>query len=138
MKVAEGMSERVLMIGPAHTLREAARMIAARLAQPWSSTPNTRASASSPSATSSTRWQRGKDPDTELAAQHCTQDLVYAARDWTLEEATVTMVHGGFRHLMVVEGHEVIGLLSMRDIVRVRSMARVPSQAAQSDTLVTS
>jgi hypothetical protein len=30
MKVAEGMSERVLMIGPAHTLREAARMMAAR------------------------------------------------------------------------------------------------------------
>ena len=29
MKVAEGMSERVLMIGPAHTLREAARMMAA-------------------------------------------------------------------------------------------------------------
>jgi len=71
-----------------------------------------------------------------LAAQHCTQDLVYAARDWTLEDAAVAMVRGGFRHLVVVEGHEVIGLLSMRDIVRVWSMARVPSQAARGDTLV--
>jgi CBS domain-containing protein len=29
------------------------------------------------------------------------------------------MVHSGFRHLVVVEGNEVTGLLSMRDIVRV-------------------
>jgi hypothetical protein len=28
------------------------------------------------------------------------------------------MVRGGFRHLVVVEGHDVAGLLSMRDIVR--------------------
>jgi signal-transduction protein with cAMP-binding, CBS, and nucleotidyltransferase domain len=28
------------------------------------------------------------------------------------------MVRGGFRHLVVVEGNDVAGLLSMRDIVR--------------------
>jgi signal-transduction protein with cAMP-binding, CBS, and nucleotidyltransferase domain len=28
------------------------------------------------------------------------------------------MVKGGFRHLVVVEDHDVAGLLSMRDIVR--------------------
>jgi hypothetical protein len=30
---------------------------------------------------------------------------------------------------VVVEGHEVVGLLSMRDIVRVWSAVRVPAQA---------
>ena len=30
MKVEDGMSEQILAIGPAHTLREAARMMAAR------------------------------------------------------------------------------------------------------------
>jgi signal-transduction protein with cAMP-binding, CBS, and nucleotidyltransferase domain len=35
-----------------------------------------------------------------------------------LEEAAVTMVQRSFRHLVVVEGGDVIGLLSMRDIVR--------------------
>lgn len=80
----------------------------------------------------------GENPDEELAAQHCTQDLVFAARDWTLEDAAAAMVRGGFRHLVVVEGHEVIGLLSMRDIVRAWSAVHVPAQASTSDTLVRS
>jgi CBS domain-containing protein len=78
----------------------------------------------------------GENPDVELAAQHCTQDLVFAAPDWTLEEAAAAMVRGGFRHLVVVQGHDVVGLLSMRDIVRVWSAARVPAQATPSNTLV--
>ena len=61
----------------------------------------------------------GEDPDTELVAQHRTVDVVFAAPDWTLQQAAETMVRSGFRHLVVVDGHEVTGLLSMRDIVRV-------------------
>lgn len=71
-----------------------------------------------------------ENPGTETAGEHCTQDVVFAARGWTLEEAAATMVRGGFRHLVVVEGHEVVGLLSMRDIVRCWAAARVPAQAA--------
>ena len=36
----------------------------------------------------------------------------------SLEEAAVAMVRGGFRHLVVTDGGEVAGLLSMRDVVR--------------------
>ena len=32
--------------------------------------------------------------------------------------AAAAMVRGNFRHLVVIEDNEVIGLLSMRDIVR--------------------
>jgi CBS domain-containing protein len=35
----------------------------------------------------------------------------------TLEHATVLMLHGGFRHLPIVEGERVVGMLSMRDLV---------------------
>jgi CBS domain-containing protein len=80
----------------------------------------------------------GESPDTECAAGHCTQDLVFASREWTLEEAAGAMVRGGFRHLVVVDGQEVVGLLSMRDIVRAWSALRVPSQGATGVTLVTS
>ena len=60
----------------------------------------------------------GEDPDAELVAQHRTEQLVYASPDWTLEDAAAAMVRGGFRHLVVIEGNDVAGLLSMRDIVR--------------------
>jgi CBS domain-containing protein len=72
----------------------------------------------------------GQDPDTELVAQHRTVDVVFAAPDWTLQQAAETMVRSGFRHLVVVEGQNVIGLLSMRDIVRVWAEATEPVAGA--------
>ena len=51
-------------------------------------------------------------------AEHLSSDLTFAAPDWSLERAAEAMVRGGFRHLVVVEGGEMIGVLSMRDIVR--------------------
>ena len=58
-------------------------------------------------------------------------DVVFASPDWTLQQAAETMVRAGFRHLVVVEGGEVIGLLSMRDIVRVWADAPAPVAQAQ-------
>jgi CBS domain-containing protein len=129
-KVEDGMSAQVLSIGPAHTLREAARMMAARRV-------GAAVIVNHDDAGIGILTERdillsvaaGQSPDTEAAGDHCTQDLVFAARDWTMEEAAAAMVRGGFRHLVVVEGNEVVGLLSMRDIVRVWSAARVPAQA---------
>ena len=36
----------------------------------------------------------------------------------TLEHAAVVMVHGGFRHLPVAEGDDVVGIVSMRDVMK--------------------
>jgi signal-transduction protein with cAMP-binding, CBS, and nucleotidyltransferase domain len=60
----------------------------------------------------------GESPDEERVADHLTSELTFAAPEWSLEQAAVAMVRGGFRHLIVVEGAEIIGMLSMRDIVR--------------------
>jgi CBS domain-containing protein len=38
----------------------------------------------------------------------------------TVEDALRRMVDGGFRHLPVVEGDRVVGMLSMRDLSRAR------------------
>jgi CBS domain-containing protein len=51
--------------------------------------------------------------------------VVYAAPTWTIEEAAAAMVRGGFRHLVVLDGSEVLGVISVRDILRVWSQDRV-------------
>jgi len=72
----------------------------------------------------------GQNPDTETVGQHRTDDLVVAAPDWTLEQAAHAMVRGNFRHLIVIDGGEVAGLLSMRDIVRSWTPTDAPAVAA--------
>ena len=41
------------------------------------------------------------------------------ALDDTIEHAAVLMIHGGYRHLPVVDGNDVVGVLSIRDLVQV-------------------
>ena len=61
---------------------------------------------------------RGQSPDSEKVADHLSANLTFAAPDWSLERAAEAMIKGGFRHLVVVDGSETVGVLSMRDIVR--------------------
>ena len=62
---------------------------------------------------------RGEDPDRELIRDHLSARATFADGDWSLEEAADAMARGGFRHLVVVRGGEVEGILSMRDIIHV-------------------
>ena len=45
--------------------------------------------------------------------------VISAAPDWSLERAAMEMSRRHIRHLVVVERGELVGVLSMRDIVRV-------------------
>ena len=65
----------------------------------------------------------GQDPDVELAADHLTPEAVVATPDWPLTDAARAMLAGGFRHLVVSDGGEVVGVLSVRDLLRVWSAA---------------
>jgi CBS domain-containing protein len=131
MKVADGMSPVVLTIGPAHTLREAARMMAERrVGAAVVVNPDEGGVGILTERDILISIASGQSPDTEAAEDHCTQDVVFAARDWSIEDAAGAMVRGGFRHLVVIEGQDIVGLLSMRDIVRCWSAALVPPQRA--------
>jgi CBS domain-containing protein len=45
--------------------------------------------------------------------------VIAAAPDWSLEQAAAEMSRRGIRHLAVYDGAELVGVLSMRDIIRV-------------------
>jgi CBS domain-containing protein len=119
MQVGEGMSPTVLTVGPGHTLRAVARLMsrqgvgAAVVLDPEGQGPGIITERDILAALGDEQ-----DPDRELVADHLTKDVVYAAPDWSLEEAAAAMVRGGFRHLIVVERGETVGILSVRDVVR--------------------
>jgi CBS domain-containing protein len=61
---------------------------------------------------------RGLNHDT-VVGECMTADPDTIAPDDTIEHAAVMMIHGGYRHLPVVDGDEVVGVLSIRDLVQV-------------------
>jgi CBS domain-containing protein len=119
MNVRDGMTQLVLTIGPTHTLREAARQMSRRrVGAAVVFDPEHASVGILTERDILDSIAADQDPDSEIVEQHRTSDIVVASPSWTLEKAAATMVSGGFRHLVVVEGQEVTGLLSMRDIVR--------------------
>ena len=46
--------------------------------------------------------------------------------DETTKHAAILMIHGGFRHLPVTEGERVVGMLSIRDLMRIVLEDAVP------------
>lgn len=119
MEVREAMSTVVLTIGPDRTLRDAARQMAERnvgaaiVLDPDSPGPGIITERDVLRAVASS-----EDHDTELVRDHMSDDVISAAPDWGLDRAADVMIEHNFRHLLVVDGSEVMGVLSMRDIVR--------------------
>ncbi len=128
MQVRDGMSEVVLSVGPSHTLREAATMMVERgvgaalvhddeLPVPCIVTERDILGS----------LGRGQDPDRELVSAHMSEGVVAASPDWSLEHAAAEMSTRGIRHLVVFEQGELVGVLSIRDIVRVWTSAGATS-----------
>jgi CBS domain-containing protein len=44
-----------------------------------------------------------------------------ATRSTTIGEAAAMMVHGGYRHVPIVEGDHAVGIVSIRDLLRLPS-----------------
>ena len=119
MHVREGMSTLVLTVGPGHTLRQAAAQMAERgVGAAVVIDPDGMGPGIITERDVLISIAKGQDPDTEKVAEHLTSELVFAAPDWSLEQAAVAMVRGGFRHLGVMDGGETAGILSVRDVVR--------------------
>jgi CBS domain-containing protein len=120
MEVRDGMSSVVLTVGPGHTLREAARRMTDKAV---GAAVVLDEDAQGPGVVSErdilNSLGRGEDPDVELVGDHMTDTVISAEPGWSLERAAVEMSRRHIRHLVVVESGELVGVLSMRDIVRV-------------------
>jgi CBS domain-containing protein len=128
MHVRDAMSTRVVTVGPMHTLREAARVMASR---------RVGAAVVLDGDTSGVgilterdilyALGGGQNPDTEKVADHLTSDLVFATPDMPLEDAAGLMIRGGFRHLVVLDKDDVVGIVSVRDVIRLWTAAPLSS-----------
>ena len=128
MEVREGMSSVVLAVGPGHTLRQAAAKMtekgtgAALVFDEESPAPRIITERDILTAAGT-----GKDLDKAKVAEHMSESVISAGPDWSLERAADEMVKLGIRHLVVVDRGELVGVLSMRDIVRCWTQAGATS-----------
>jgi signal-transduction protein with cAMP-binding, CBS, and nucleotidyltransferase domain len=120
MQVRDGMSEVSVTVGPSHTLRQAAAAMvdrnvgAALVIQDEAPGPGILTERDLLLSVGA-----GEDPDVEPVGEHMTGSVIAAAPDWSLEHAAAEMSRRSVRHLVVFEDGEVVGILSMRDIVKV-------------------
>lgn len=119
MLVRDAMSPLAVEVGAGHSLRQAARMMAERkvgaavVIDPEGAGPGIITERDILRA-----YAADADMATAMVAAHTTTSVVYAGPDWSLDEAAAAMVDGGFRHLVVMRGPDVVGVISVRDIVR--------------------
>jgi CBS domain-containing protein len=113
------MNEITVTVGPTHSLRDAASRMARRNVGAAVVLDNEQAGPSIITERDLLHSAgKGESLDDELVRDHLSDQLIYAHSDWPLEKAAEEMTRGGFRHVIVLEGSEAVGILSMRDIVR--------------------
>jgi signal-transduction protein with cAMP-binding, CBS, and nucleotidyltransferase domain len=122
------MSQVSVTVGPSHTLRDAARLMvekgtgAALVVDDETPTPGIVTERDLLTSVGG-----GQDPDLERVGDHMSEGVITAAPDWSLEHAAAEMSRRGVRHLVVFDEADVVGILSMRDIVRVWTSAGATS-----------
>jgi len=124
LRVSDAMSPVSAVVGPEHTLRQAS----VRMIQNWTGAAVVLDGAlPGPGVITERDLLRaladGLDPDTEHVGDHMTEELITAAPGWPLARAAALMVKHGIRHVLVFDGGELTGILSMRDVVRVSGIA---------------
>jgi signal-transduction protein with cAMP-binding, CBS, and nucleotidyltransferase domain len=61
----------------------------------------------------------GLDPDREKVGDHMSESVITASPEWSMERAAMEMSRRNIRHLAIYRDGELVGVLSMRDIMRV-------------------
>jgi CBS domain-containing protein len=129
MQVGNIMSPVSAVIGPEHTLRQAAaRMVqhntgAAIVMDPALPGPHVITERDLLHAVA-----EGLDVDTQRVGDHMNNAVITAAPTWGISRAAELMVAHAVRHVLVFDGDALVGVLSMRDVLRTGVV--VPADAA--------
>lgn len=124
MRVKDAMSPISAIVGPEHTLEQAAkRMVHHRTG----AAVVLDGSLPGPAVVTERDLLRavaaGRDPKVAYVEDHMTGEVVTAAPDWPIPDAAAVMTKHGVRHVLVFEGSELVGILSMRDVVRIGGLS---------------
>jgi CBS domain-containing protein len=57
------------------------------------------------------------DADGDAVSEHMSPEVVTAGPDWDVAEAASAMIKHRVRHLVVYEGGQLLGVLSVRDLL---------------------
>ena len=117
MKVRDVASSAVVAVGPAQTLREATQLMAkhrvgSAVVQDAEQLVGILTERDVLNAVAS-----GIEPDAVTVQDIMTADVVTVGPDWALVEAAGEMARRRIRHLVVYEGGQLLGVLSVRDVL---------------------
>jgi CBS domain-containing protein len=117
MKVRDVASSAVVAVGPAQSLRDAAQLMAkhrvgSAVVQDAEQLIGILTERDVLNAVAS-----GTAPDQVSVQEIMTADVVTVGPDWDLVEAAGEMARRRIRHLVVYEGGQLLGVLSVRDVL---------------------
>ncbi len=112
----------VVTIAPGTTVAAAAELLSARKIGAVIVSPDGKAPAGIVSERDIVRelGRRGPACMSELVDDLMTRDLVGCSREDAADEVLTKMTEGRFRHMPVMEGGEMVGLISIGDVVKAR------------------
>lgn len=116
MEIRELVVRDLVTVGPDHTLTQAAqKMTARRVGAAIVLTDEGPGILSERDVLRSIA--EGADPNTATVGEYMTWNAIVANSAWDTFTAAMTMLEHGFRHLVVVDGVDQVGILSIRDLV---------------------
>lgn len=116
MKVSEIMSKTLTIVEPEVTLGEAATLMGERHVGSVVVCEDDRLIGILTERDIVRALSREHDAPARPVVEWMSKDPTTAGPDADVKEALRTMVDGGFRHLPVVDGANVIGMVSIRDV----------------------
>ena len=116
MHVREAMSESVLTVGPGHTLREVAKLMAARhIGSAVVHDPERPGPGIITERDIMLSLGAGESPDDEMVEAHMASDVIFASPDWSLDAAAEAMISHGFQRELVAAGKFAVFADSVTD-----------------------